>query len=149
MWVNIWWGQSKEDRVRVLSIAQCNARGSEHKVKHRKFHLNTRKTVFLQRWSNTCTGYPERLWRLHLWRYSKYWVLETQLDTALDTPLQMHLLWVEGGMMTRGALQVQVLSCGRDLGLCCLLSTFPGPDSLSLRPKYSRSDEWILYWAVL
>lgn len=36
-------------------------------------------------------------------------------------------------MMTRGALQVQGLSCRRDLGLCCLLSTFPDADSLSLR----------------
>lgn len=66
MCVNMWWRQSKEDRL--FSIAHCSARGSEHKVKHRKFCLNT-KTVFFQRWLNTCTGYPERLCRV--WRYSK------------------------------------------------------------------------------
>lgn len=70
MCVNIWWDWVKKIRIRLFSIAQW-ARGSEHKVKHRKFHLTTTKPVFFQRWSNTCTAYPERLWRFHLWRYSK------------------------------------------------------------------------------
>lgn len=73
MCVNIWWGQSKEYRIRLFSVVECSARGSEHKVQHRKLYFNTTKTIFFQRWSNTCTSYPdpERLWRLHLWRHSK------------------------------------------------------------------------------
>ena len=47
------------------------ARGSGHKLKHVKFHLNTRKYFLLCCYSNTGTGCPEMLRSLHSWRCSK------------------------------------------------------------------------------
>lgn len=40
-------------------------------LKHMKFHLNIRKCCLPSGWLNMGTGFPERLWTLHLWRYSK------------------------------------------------------------------------------
>jgi len=40
-------------------------RAKWHKFKTSNFHLNTRKHLLLWRWSNTGTGWPERLRNLH------------------------------------------------------------------------------------
>lgn len=49
-----------------------------------------------------------------------------------------------GQMILRGALQAQLPSSERDLGLCRLLFLSPGPHCLSLRLKYSRPEDCIL-----
>ena len=60
-------GKYKEGRILLFSVVPGGRRrGSEHKLKHRSFHLNIRKP-FTVRVSDS----PERLYRLHPCRYSK------------------------------------------------------------------------------
>lgn len=61
------------NEARLFSgVPSDTTRGYRHKVKHMKFHLSTRKYSFLLwRWSNTGIVFPEKLWSVHPWRYSK------------------------------------------------------------------------------
>ena len=54
--------------VRLFSVVPHRTRGNRHKLKHRRFPLNLREHFFTR---STSTGFPERLWSLHPWRYSK------------------------------------------------------------------------------
>ena len=55
--------------LRGFVVPSDRTRGNGHKMKHRKFHLNTRKNFFTLR--VTGTGCPEELWHLLPWTYSK------------------------------------------------------------------------------
>lgn len=62
-------GGYKEDRTRLFSVmTNDRMRGSGHKVKHRRFCLNTRKHfVTVRVTKRTGTGCPARLWGLPPW----------------------------------------------------------------------------------
>jgi len=65
-------GGNKEYKARLFSVVPGErTRGNGHNLKYRKFHLNIRNNIFTVTVVNTGTGYPEMLWRLLLWRYTK------------------------------------------------------------------------------
>lgn len=70
----------KADGARLLSVMpSARARGHGHKLKHRGPLWTSGNTFSLWRWPSTDTGWPERWWSLHPWRYSnavwaEFWV---------------------------------------------------------------------------
>ncbi|KAK4830908.1 hypothetical protein QYF61_014107, partial [Mycteria americana] len=67
-------GGSKEDGGRLFSVVPSdNTQGIVHELTYRKFHLIIKRLFFVHvcDWATTGTGFPERLWCLHLWRYSE------------------------------------------------------------------------------
>ena len=67
---------SQMDGARLFSVSSSRAKGNRHKIKHKNFHTNVRKKLFIWGWQNTGTGCPERLWSLFLWGCSKsFWRL--------------------------------------------------------------------------
>lgn len=63
----------KEEVTRLLSVEpSVRARGKGQKLKCRRLHLNIRKHFFCAvRVAEHWYELPERLWSLHLWRYSR------------------------------------------------------------------------------
>lgn len=65
-------GGCREDGARVFSVVPGDRmRGNGHKVEHKIFSLNTRKYFFTVKVMEHWHSFPERLWILHPWRYSK------------------------------------------------------------------------------
>ena len=63
---------SKGDKARLFSVVPSErTRGNGHNLKYRKIHLNIQKHIFIVTVVNAGTDCPERLWRLHPWRYTK------------------------------------------------------------------------------
>jgi len=59
------WGQT------FSAVPSDRTRGNGHKLKDRKFCLNMRKNFFPLRVTEHSKGFPEKLWILLLWRYSR------------------------------------------------------------------------------
>ena len=81
-------GRSKEDGARFFSVKSTDrTRSKGHKMKYRKFHLNTRKITFtvrlVEHW-HRLPGEAVEAPSLELFK--------TQLDTVLSNLLQLTLL---------------------------------------------------------
>lgn len=66
-------GSTEDDGVRLFSAVPSNTtRGYGYKLKHMKFLLWSKETLFYREGGQTpATDCPEMLWRVHSWRYSK------------------------------------------------------------------------------
>jgi len=88
-------GGCQEDRAKLFSVVPSNRRrGYEHKLKHRKFHLNMRKNFFPLR----VTEHWNRLPRGAVESFSLK-VFKTHLDKVLCSLLYVTMLWQ--GVWTR------------------------------------------------
>lgn len=71
-YINIWWEgmkKSQKDSSRECSVTGQKAMTTNWNT--RKSLWNMKKSILLWGWSNTGIGYPERMWSLPTWRYSR------------------------------------------------------------------------------
>lgn len=74
-----------KDEARLFSAVPCDgARGSEHKLKYRRFPLNTRKHIFTVR----VTEHWHRFLRVSVESTPSLEILKDYMDMVLDTRLE-------------------------------------------------------------
>lgn len=142
--MSIWWGQVKKSQETESSPS--------HPVKHHcyvELHLKIRKSIFLRGLSNTGTGCPEWVWRLHPWRCSK-----PDWTPSWATPCRWPWSkWTVGPDGPQRCPPSPTMSCGPLKGILdfalhipwspvswTLLSIFLGPQFLTMVLKSSTSE---------
>lgn len=125
--------------------------GSGYRLTHRRFYQNIKNHNLLWRWSSTGAGCPEKLWRLHAWRYSKviwsWWLFLSsgvgQEDSGGLFSPQAWVLWSRRCCLWRALLQGE-MDGNRDSGeeQCPLWA----PKCASQADSSDPGDQTLLWW---